>query len=234
MKKLLIVLIVFLLTACGTKTTYVGGNTSISKRVEHMKLIEPDFYNGVVYTIYDGTYESVDQYNVRFNIEHIFPAHILGDPKIERDLYNMRFAIKETNNRRSNLKFVNGTGSQPKVVDGGFYPGSAHKGDVARALMYMAKTYNLDLSSMIEPSLALEWHIEDPVDQYERKRAIEIEKIQQNKNYFIENESLANRAFGNTSDNSFWVFISVSVSVAVIMLVLYKPIQTLKQKEPTN
>jgi endonuclease I len=110
------------------------------------------------------------------------------------------------NSSRSNLDFDNG-GTEHSEVDGNDYdsdswePRDSVKGDVARTLFYMAVLYEgdsgeLDLESNNQVnngsapyhgklSVLLQWHKEDPVDDFERERnEVIYTDYQQNRNPF--------------------------------------------------
>jgi len=125
--------------------------------------------------------------------EHVWPNSKLGIPRVNNnsknqgsDLHNLR-AITGINQTRSNRYFAAGSGNATTVGSQGFYPGDEHKGDVARILFYMIVMYDfLELTddiSLLENdpdtnytvngayqgllSLLIDWHKEDPVDEFE-------------------------------------------------------------------
>lgn len=83
-------------------------------------------------------------------------------------------------------------------------PRDAVKGDIARMLFYMSVRYegrngeiDLELTELQQPagskepfhgklSVLIKWHLEDPVDDYERRRNEVIFKYQRNRNPFID------------------------------------------------
>ena len=66
-----------------------------------------------------------------------------------------------------------------------FEPPTVHKGNVARALFYFAIRYDHPIEAKEEATLR-RWHKEDPVDEEELDRNDAIEKIQGNRNPFID------------------------------------------------
>ena len=97
-----------------------------------------------------------------------------------------------------------------------FCPADEYKGDFARAYFYIAACYgdSLTWESEGEPGIAmtndswqefrpwlrdllLEWHRQDPVSQKELLRAIEVNKIQGNRNPFIDYPDLVEYIWGN-------------------------------------
>lgn len=148
--------------------------------------------------------------------EHVWPNSKLGISRVNNssrnqgsDLHNLR-AIDGINQTRSNRYFVAGIGSAKTVGAEGFYPSDKDKGDVARILLYMAVRYNFlkltDNETLLGNdsstnytvegayagmlSILLEWHIEDPVDEFERNRNEVIYQEQGNRNPFIDHEDL--------------------------------------------
>jgi hypothetical protein len=207
MKKLWILLLLVLLTGCASKQSYVNGNVSPSQIVPALLFsdVNPD-NSGQIITIYNRQKLNNDGHGTTFDVEHIFISTKLPNEAARRDLYNLRPCKITINNSRGSLKFVDKPdGGTYGLYNGGWYPGDEDKGDVARALMYMAKTYDLKLSDMISPKLALKWHQDDPVDSFERKRANVIEAIQGNENPFIENKDLAKKVYGEK--NYTWLII---------------------------
>lgn len=128
--------------------------------------------------------------------EHVWPNSKLGIPRVDNssknqgsDLHNLR-AITGINQTRSNRYFAEGSGIATTIGSEGFYPGDEHKGDVARILFYMDIMYdelnltnditmlenNPDTNYTLEGAYAgildllLQWHIEDPVDEFELHR----------------------------------------------------------------
>ena len=58
------------------------------------------------------------------------------------------------------------------------------RGDIARAMFYMAERYRAQGLELFkrQAELLAEWHIQDPVDASERRRNQAIEQIQGNRN----------------------------------------------------
>ncbi len=98
-----------------------------------------------------------------------------------------------------------------------FEPRASHKGDAARALLYMAICYNgvsgfdwtfnnlnrVLIDSLGEPggqdvNVLLQWHNQDPPDQWEKDRNEYVFSIQGNRNPFIDHPEYANVIDFNT------------------------------------
>lgn len=144
------------------------------------------------------------------NAEHVFPASWIakdlqcGTRKqcqqtsalfrtLESDLHNIYPALVDANKSRSNYRFGNVNRKSSPVKGCTFYvdesariaePREAVRGDIARAMLYMAHEHGLTLYSK-NRALMLDWHRQDPPDQAEINRAKQIEKIQGRDNPFI-------------------------------------------------
>ena len=140
----------------------------------------------------------------RIEWEHIMPAENFGrhlacwkdggrkacskDPifnKMEADMHNLVPAIGELNADRSNFRYG---ADKPKVGMYGeckfevdfdanrAYVRDEIKGDIARAYLYMSKTYNINLSDQ-ERKLMEAWNKQDPIDEWEIEKNKRIENI---------------------------------------------------------
>ena len=124
------------------------------------------------------------------------------------DIHHLRPVDRSVNTARLNKYFGEG-GSRHSEATGCYYtsstwePRDAVKGDVARMMFYMAVRYegddgfaDLELNDRISGNYALpyigrlstllEWHKQDPIDDYEKKRNQTIFDIQGNRNPFID------------------------------------------------
>lgn len=121
-----------------------------------------------------------------WNKEHVWPQSKLGSAS-KSDLHNLRPANPTINSNRGNLAFADGKGSFGKV-SGGWFPGEEDKGDVARIVLYMNVRWNLEITKggIGELKTFLKWHLEDPVDDFERNRNNVIFENQKNRNPFID------------------------------------------------
>lgn len=147
------------------------------------------------------------------------------------DVHHLRPCNIQVNGERGNKWF--GNANTPHMHNGGptgnYYDNAQHlwqpreevKGDVARMIFYMATRYNgngeLDLevidylpsnNSTSDPVHALlgdllEWHAEDPVDDWERNRNdIIYNNYQQNRNPFIDHPEFAELIWGDTTSTT--------------------------------
>tara|TARA_X000000950_G_C13522501_1_gene500233 strand:- start:58 stop:471 length:414 start_codon:yes stop_codon:yes gene_type:complete len=99
---------------------------------------------------------------------------------------------------------------------GTFEPRNEDKGDVARILFYMAIRYEGDTTGERDLELLdntqawhskspyhgvkqtlLEWHVQDPVDDFERNRNNAIYQFQHNRNPFIDHPELVAYIWGD-------------------------------------
>lgn len=140
----------------------------------------------------------------RIEWEHIMPAENFGrhlpcwrnggrkackkDPtfaKMEADMHNLVPSIGEINGDRSNYRYAQAT---PNLIFNQYgkcrfyvdfknkraYPRDEIRGDIARAYLYMSKTYNIPLSPQ-ERNLMEAWDKLDPISEWEKKRLKMIE-----------------------------------------------------------
>ncbi len=174
-----------------------------------------------------------------WNREHVYskslanPSLTTDDPGPGTDAHNLRPADKDRNSTRSNRKFGAGSGTASGFSSvtypglsgpntNAWYPGDEWKGDVARVVMYMYLRYGdqclptgvgigdkqFTPDDMID--LFLQWNVEDPVSELEKKRNTYHEDTttyttaQGNRNPFIDNPYLATRIWGGDSAEDTW------------------------------
>ncbi|MCO4793636.1 MAG: endonuclease [Bacteriovoracaceae bacterium] len=113
------------------------------------------------------------------DIHHLYPT----DSKANSVRGNYNFADVNGNQAHSNCD-ASRVGSA-KASSTRFEPPAEHKGNVARALFYFSVRYQIKINSSEEQYLR-EWHEQDPVDASERNRNEWIEKVQGNRNPFID------------------------------------------------
>jgi deoxyribonuclease-1 len=114
----------------------------------------------------------------------------------ESDLYNLRPAAGEINGDRSNRRYgeVTGEGRSYGACDMEVSfesdlaePATSVRGNVARAVFYMAERYGFRLSRE-EMAMYQRWHEADPVDAAERDLAERTATVQGNRNRFVVGE----------------------------------------------
>ena len=138
------------------------------------------------------------------------------------DVHNLRASNIGVNSTRLNYAFDECTSNSCDETYGNFYSASAlifeprdeDKGDVARIIFYMDVRYEGDSGEedleMIDYTLSassklpyhgirstlLQWHQEDPVDDFERNRNDVIYSYQGNRNPFIDHPNLVDYLWG--------------------------------------
>ncbi|HUR30296.1 MAG TPA: endonuclease, partial [Saprospiraceae bacterium] len=152
----------------------------------------------------DGTNGSVDMH-------HLYPSRV----KINSDRANYPFMNIDDNatNRWYYLGFemaslpLNNIDAYSEFMTGSFEPKENVKGDIARAMFYFWTIYRDDAINAdpdffeLQKEYLCEWHIQDPVDNFEMLRNERIAAYQDGKlNPFILDCSLAGRAYCSESE----------------------------------
>jgi endonuclease I len=138
-----------------------------------------------------------------FNTEHIYPQSLLRLADAVTDLHHLRSTDATINGNRSNLPFVDGSGSY-KRIGNGWYPGDEWKGDVARMILYLNVRYREKIEKVGTAELFLKWNVEDPVSAFEEQRNEVIYAAQGNRNPFIDNPYLATLIWGGEAAENKW------------------------------
>lgn len=154
------------------------------------------------------------------NVEHVFPmawvTNSLGCGRrkdcrdnsaafnhIEADLHNMYPSRTDINDERGSHGFGMVKGEQRRYGKCDFElnprarlvePRDAVRGEIARAMFYMADTYELELFAKQVRTLR-RWHGQDPVSDEERRRNDVIEQVQGNRNKYIDHPQLVDSDF---------------------------------------
>lgn len=182
-----------------TVIPYSGPRGSVTQA-----LMETDAVPGGVRLLYSrATHPSASR---EWNKEHVWPqSHGVKTGPGHSDLHHIFACDQTVNNRRGDLRF-DASGSRPghaeapdaRVDEDSWEPPDYHKGDVARALMYMDVRYGFRLAEMGDPALMLAWHQLDPVDEFERRRNDLIDsRWQHNRNPFVDRPELAGAIWGS-------------------------------------
>lgn len=156
-----------------------------------------------------------------WNREHVWAkshGDFGNDPPAGTDAHHIRPSDVQINGTRGNLDFDNGGSPVNNCpgcnVDGdSFEPRDGAKGDVARMIFYMAVRYegglgepDLEVVDQVNTypnpehgklSSLLDWHILDPVDDFEMNRNEVVYGYQQNRNPFIDHPEFAEDIWGN-------------------------------------
>jgi endonuclease I len=141
------------------------------------------------------------------NCEHTWPqsrfSRAFSKNLQKSDLHHLYPTDPRANSTRGNNEFAEVDGEKLDNCDGSyvgaekwqgayFEPPNEHKGNVARALFYFAVRYKMKISPLEERYLR-SWHELDPVDFDERERNELIQKVQGNRNPFIDYPELVDQ-----------------------------------------
>lgn len=167
-----------------------------------------DAHGGTLHDVYADRDVPLQERALLERLEHINAEHTrpkstgVGGTAAATDLHHLFPADQEANNRRGNLPFGEvvevlwskgasrlGTDAEGRVV---FEPPDTHKGEVARALFYVAAVYGLPLPEH-EATVLKRWHKLDPVSAVERARNDAISTFQENRNPFVDDPGLVDR-----------------------------------------
>lgn len=158
-----------------------------------------------------GPQKSLNVSGQALTVEHAYPADWIAEAMgcenrnscalsaygfAEGDLHNLWPALSSINSSRSDLPFglidpdarrfddfcpdFERTSGANALVE----PRDDVKGDLARSILYMSDAYGLPLHGLNE--MLLDWHRSDPPDEMERWRNYVIERLQGNRNPFID------------------------------------------------
>ncbi|MBE0700882.1 MAG: endonuclease [Acholeplasmataceae bacterium] len=204
---------------------------------------DPNQASNVILVYNRASVSSVWDEGITWNREHVWPQHFLGvdvsntSINLGSDLHNLKPANPSINNSRGNKPFADGSGTYG-AVSGGYYPGDADKGDVARILMYMHIRWNvLDITDgdVGNLDILLRWHMDDPVDDFERNRNEIIYDHQENRNPFIDHPELAERIWGPIElSNGDTVVFTVQIPTSLSMGMIYDLDMTVLKKVYVN
>ena len=151
-----------------------------------------DNVNGYVECVYTGRKLKTDKEPpaTNMNIEHSWPQSKGAEGIAKCDLHHLFPADAKANGKRGNFPF--GWVKNPKWEQGGSKLGDSifevrpqQRGNTARGMFYFAVRYGYEITGKQEQVLR-QWHKEDPVDEYERKRNDRIENYQHNRNPFVD------------------------------------------------
>jgi len=198
-----------------TVLSYGSGGTVPALRVLDAMPNDPTQVN----LIYWGTGRAGSNYPSQWNHEHLWPqSYGVRSGPGNSDLFELRPCDVSANSERSNKYFqeiIGGTvpthAPLCRMTSPAWMPRPEEKGDIARAMFYMAVRYEggdgtPDLKLSDTPNAAaytfgrlsdlLAWHREDPVDESERKRNHLIyTSYQFNRNPFVDDPDFAELVF---------------------------------------
>ena len=155
---------------------------------------DPNNSNNVILVYSQDSVSGVWDQGATWNREHIWPQSYLPTSIMEADLHNLKPAYTSWNSSRGNKYYGNA------LTTSTYLPNNQVKGDIARILFYMVIRYEAleltDNGNLIVAdshymgllSVLLDWHYQDPVDDFERNRNEVIYTYQNNRNPFIDYE----------------------------------------------
>lgn len=181
--------------------------------------VEPQAEAGEIVALYTAKRKRAQPRNSPqgFNCEHLLPRAWMGSKRsknfkyIEADLHNLFPSEIKTNSRRAHLPFGEVTGqpsyrigldsmigesSQGEEV---MQPRPQVRGDIARALLYMALRWDLPLNKYQPLEILQKWSNFDPPSQREERRDQEIYHLQGNRNPFVSCPQLVGAAINALS-----------------------------------
>ena len=169
---------------------------------------DPDNSNNFV-LLYTGRSLSKSSSYPAWNREHTWAkshGDFGNDPPCGTDMHHLRPTDVSVNSDRGNKDFDNGgtlhsEATECRYDSDSWEPRDAVKGDVARSMLYMTVRYEgdsgepdlelVDYTGTSGPnfgklSTLLAWHVQDPVDDWERRRNDRVYSYQNNRNPFID------------------------------------------------
>jgi endonuclease I len=213
-----------------TPTTYGEARDILQESDE-----DPNNPNNVL-TIYnrwsvDSTWTGL-QSDSTWNREHVWPQSRLDSSASNSsrnsasDLHNLRPATPSVNSSRGNKDFDFVTTSAT------YFPGHDDKGDVARIYFYMVTRYSqftlVDYDMLSSPSrplysgavlsALLQFHLDDPVDDFERNRNEVIYSYQGNRNPFIDHPEFVMLIWGDVYEQLDYSHQDEHVHVIVVVV----------------
>ena len=169
--------------------------------------------------------------NNSWNREHVWPkSHGFPDEddNAYTDVHNLKPSDRSVNSSRGTKDYDYGGSQHSEATDcltdsDSWEPSDSVKGDIARILFYMVVRYDpgydhnnnsfdLELVDYTTPgnndpilgklSSLIQWHFDDPVDDFEINRNEVIFGFQQNRNPFIDHPNLVNFLWGENVGQS--------------------------------
>jgi len=129
--------------------------------------------------------------------------------QIEADMHNLYPSRSDVNQQRSSFRFGEVSGEKRKFGNQCDFeinyrarvaePRESVRGEVARSMFYMADQYKSDGLILFEKQARLlyKWHKADPPTSSEKERNGVIERLQGNRNRFIDEPELLDQLMSN-------------------------------------
>jgi len=189
------------------------------------KIFWKSLYPAKANTLYcNQSFDSKERKGI--NVEHVFPmswatngvdcgtrkqcrANSSRFNQIEADMHNLYPSRSDVNQQRSSFRFGEISGEKRKfgkqcdfeVNDKARVaePRESVRGEVARSMFYMADRYKADGLILFEKQARLlyAWHKSDPPSNHEKRRNNVIERLQGNRNQFIDQPELLDQLINN-------------------------------------
>lgn len=172
---------------------YDAGNSARSKRIEWEHIVPAAAFGGQLKEWKDGDPQCVDSKGRKFKGRNCASKMNKKFQYMQADMYNLVPAIGRINADRSNFDYGEIPGEERKYGNCDFEiknntaePRESIRGDIARTYFYMDSAYpGFNIVNSKNRAMLEKWDKADPVDEWECKRAKEIEKIQKNPNLIL-------------------------------------------------
>ena len=189
------------------------------------KIFWKSLYPANANTLYcDQAFDSRQRKGI--NVEHVFPMSWVTNGvncgtrkqcrknsarfnRIEADMHNLYPSRSDVNQQRSSFRFGEVSGEKRKFGKQCDFevnykarvaePRESVRGEVARSMFYMADQYKADGLVLFEKQARLlyQWHKSDPPSRSEKDRNSVIERLQGNRNQFIDQPELLDQLINN-------------------------------------
>lgn len=204
---LLVMVSVMALLSCDSPSAEQSG---IESYLEAKKLFWGQLYKKGGETLYCGQSFGPGK-SQRINVEHVLPMSWVMKSLncrdrdscrrnssrfryIEADMHNLYPSLRDINQSRGSFPFGIIDGEERRFGSCDFElshrkrmvePRPEVRGDIARAMMYMHDRYAIRIHAR-QGLLLKQWNRQDPPDAFERRRNDVIERLQGNRNRFID------------------------------------------------
>ena len=190
---------------CWVSLSLAGGQTKLANQEQAETAFWNELYPSGGYSLYCNT--AFKKKTATLDADHIYSLDQIADhlkcpsvracekqtefQRIAADLHNLFPAKKKIIRDRRKTLFGTVPGNQYKFEECQYKttfqevePRNTAKGEIARAILYMHVEYGLPIPG--RQDLMRQWNEIDPVDAAERTRNDRIEKIQGNRNPFVD------------------------------------------------
>lgn len=182
------------------KSLYSGQQLDPIKTIEEDVILQKKIQKSSVYS----------SERVIFNCEHVVPQSWFdGNQPMKGDLHHLFACEPACNSMRSNYPYHDFENYPPPLSAESLRTGCGMsenerfepeygKGIAARAVFYFSIRYKdvVSLDNMMDLTLLLKWHHDQPVSLYEKHRNAAIQELQGNRNPFIDFPEAAEKILG--------------------------------------